>query len=89
MTNVIKRYRIEAQVEEEERKQSMTFGEKIRELRKAKNLTLSQLADLANLSVMTLSKIENNRYNPSILTVGKLANIFDAEHDELWRLAKK
>ncbi len=67
----------------------MTFGEKIHELRKSKNLTLSQLADLAGLNVMTLSKIENNRYNPSILTVGKLANIFDENKDELWKLAKK
>lgn len=67
----------------------MTFGERIKELRKEKNLTLSQLANLANLNVMTLSKIENNCYKPSVLTVGKLANIFNESKEELWRLANK
>lgn len=67
----------------------MTFGERIKELRKEKNLTLSQLADLTKLNVMTISKIENNHYRPSVLTVAKLTNIFEESKDELWRLSRK
>ena len=67
----------------------MTFGERIKQLRKDKNLTLNQLADLTGLSVMTLSKLERDTYKPSVLTVGKLANIFNQSFEELWALANK
>ena len=67
----------------------MTFGERIHDLRKEKNLTLKQLSDLTGLNVMTLSKIERDSHNPSCLTVGKLASIFDQEFEELWQLANK
>ena len=67
----------------------MTFGERIKELRKSKNLTLAQLADLTGLNTMTLSKIENDHHKPSALTVGKLASIFGQEYEELWKLATK
>jgi len=67
----------------------MTFGERINELRKEKNYTLNQLSILTGLNVMTLSKIENDRHRPSVLTVGKLANVFEVDFDSLWKLARK
>ena len=71
----------------------MTFGETIRELRKAKNLTQRVLADRVGINFTYLSKIENDKIQqlqfPSEETIVKLAKELDANVDELLLLALK
>ncbi len=71
----------------------MTFGERLRELRKAKNLGQRALADMVDINFTYLSKIENGRLDfaqfPSEELIRKLAKALDADEDELLLLAKK
>jgi len=71
----------------------MTFGEKVRELRKAKNLTLRELAIKVKVNFTYLSKIENQKLSfgeyPSEDLIRKLAKVLDGDMDELLLLAQK
>ncbi len=71
----------------------MRFGEKIRELRKAKNLSLRALGEAVGVSFTYVSKIENEKLDfgdyPSEELIGKLAQALEADLDELLVLAKK
>ena len=77
-----------------------TFGQRIRELRKAKDLTQRELAervasrlkeaDRRGFDVTYLSKIENDRLPPpSTVAIMQLAKELDADSDELLALAGK
>jgi transcriptional regulator with XRE-family HTH domain len=72
---------------------AMIFGERLRELRKAKNLGQRALADMVDINFTYLSKIENGRLDfaqfPSEDLIRKLAKALDADEDELLLLAKK
>ena len=71
----------------------MTFGKRIRELRKAKGLTLRDLESLVGVGFTYLSRVETGRLNfgdyPSEGLIHKLAEAFDADEDELLILAEK
>ena len=71
----------------------MKFGEKIRELRKSRNLTQKELGDLVGVGFAYLSKVENERLDfgdyPSEELIRKLAAALSADEDELMLLAKK
>jgi PAS domain S-box-containing protein len=68
----------------------MTFGQRLRELRKAKGLSQRELANRIGLSFTYLSKIENGAMQPpSAKTITDLANALDTDADELFGLAKK
>ena len=71
----------------------MRFGERIRELRKAKNLGQRGLAEAVKVSFTYISKIENEKLDfgdyPSEELIRKLADALDAEADELLLLAQK
>jgi transcriptional regulator with XRE-family HTH domain len=71
----------------------MSFGERIRELRKAKNLTLRDVAKRVKVNFTYISKIENHKLDfgeyPSEDLIRKLAKVLDADEDELLLLAKK
>ncbi len=68
----------------------MTFGQRLRELRKAKGLTQRELADIVGLNFTYLSKIENGAMQPPRgKTIAALANALDMDADELFGLAKK
>jgi transcriptional regulator with XRE-family HTH domain len=78
----------------------MTFGKRVKQLRKAKGLTQRELADTVaarlkdqdrrGFDVTYLSKIENDRMpppsTPAIIELGKQ---LDADVDELLALAKR
>lgn len=70
-----------------------TFGERIRELRNDKQLTLRQLASEVGVTFTYLSKVENNRLpfgeSPSEALIHKLADALDANEEELWIIAKR
>lgn len=71
----------------------MGFGEKIRELRRSRNLTQKKLGDLVGVGFAYVSKVENERLDfgdyPSEDLIRKLADALSADEDELMLLAKK
>jgi transcriptional regulator with XRE-family HTH domain len=71
----------------------MTFGDKIRELRKAKNLSQRDLAAKVKVNFTYISKIENGNLDfgdyPSDDLIRKLAKALGADADDLLILAKK
>ena len=71
----------------------MRFGERVRDLRKAKGLSQRALGDLVGVSFTYVSKIENEKLDfgdyPSEVLIGKLAVALEVEEDELLLLAEK
>lgn len=69
----------------------MQFGEKLRELRKAKALTLRALADAVQVDFSYLSKIENGKsgYLPGAGLIRSLAQALGSDPLELLKLADK
>ena len=59
------------------------FAERLRELRKDKNLTQKELAKLLPLSKNSICEYEKGRSEPNIETLIKLADIFDCSIDYL------
>ena len=70
-----------------------TFGEKLRELRKERDLSQKKLAELVAINFTYLSKIENERLDfaqfPSEELICKLATALGSDENELLILAKK
>lgn len=56
-------------------------GARLAELRDAKGLTEEQLAEIIDMSVQTISGIENERKGMSIKTLVKLCSALDASAD--------
>lgn len=68
----------------------MTFGQHLRQLRKAKGVTQRELAEKAGIHFTYLSKLETGVMPaPSEKTILALANVLDADIDELFGAAKK
>jgi transcriptional regulator with XRE-family HTH domain len=71
----------------------MRFGDRLRQLRKAKGFTLRGLAAQVGVGFTYLSKAENERLDygdyPSDGLICKLAKALDADADELLFLAKR
>ncbi|MFQ5872328.1 MAG: helix-turn-helix domain-containing protein [Dehalococcoidia bacterium] len=69
----------------------MTFGQRIRELRRQHELTQRQLAEKTGVDFTYLSKIENDRleHTPSIKTIQDLARALEVDELELMNLANK
>lgn len=55
------------------------LGKRIKELRKAANLTQERLAELIDIETGSLSGIESGRHFPSLTTLEKIANHLDVE----------
>ena len=61
----------------------MTLGDKIRNIRKSKNMTQEQLAEKIGVKRSVISKYENNSVNISVDTIEKIANALGVETSEL------
>ena len=61
----------------------MTFGEKIKNLRKERNLTIKQLSELSGLSTVTINFYELGKIKPNLISVQKLAKALNCDFDEL------
>lgn len=61
----------------------MSIGERIMDLRKEKNLSQGQLADLLGVSRQAISKWENDTSSPDTLKLIKLADALDTEVEYL------
>ena len=55
------------------------IGAKIKELRRAKKLTLQDVANETGFSTALISQIENNNVSPPIATLSKIAGFFDVK----------
>jgi transcriptional regulator with XRE-family HTH domain len=60
------------------------FGEKIREVRERRSLTLREVAESAGVSESLVSQIERNRVSPAIDTLLSLADALDLDLDYLF-----
>jgi transcriptional regulator with XRE-family HTH domain len=71
----------------------MRFGQRVRDLRKSRNLTQRELAARLGVSFTYISKVENEKLHfgdfPSEKFIHKLADTLDADEDELLLLADK
>jgi transcriptional regulator with XRE-family HTH domain len=70
-----------------------TIGQRIREIRKTRNLTQRELADRVGINFTYLSRVENDRLDdeqtPREETLQKIARALDADPDELLLLARR
>ncbi len=57
---------------------------KIEELRKAKRMTQSDLAEALEVSRQTIGSLENGRYNPSIVLAIKISRLFSVSVEEVF-----
>jgi transcriptional regulator with XRE-family HTH domain len=59
------------------KKNQLSLGDRIRQIRKQKGLTQDQVAEAAGIDSKSLSRIECNRFNPAIDTLQALAVALD------------
>lgn len=60
-----------------------TFSERLKHLRKEKNITLEELAENINTTKSTLSRYENGKREPKMYFVERLSDYFDVSTDYL------
>lgn len=65
------------------------FGKRLRYLRRSRDLTQEQLAELVGRSVNFISILENGDSAPSFATIEKLANALNVEVADLFRFDNK
>ncbi len=61
-----------------------TFGKRIREIRKFLEMTQKELAKYAKISVSTINRIEQGKYEPSIQAIIKINSVFGIEANDLF-----
>jgi len=66
-----------------ERKELMTFGKRLTEMRKRRGLTQQQLCELVNVHISQLRNYENDRSQPTLEVIRKMALALDVTADEL------
>ena len=67
----------------------LQIGEQIRILRRCKGMGQEDLAEAAEVSNMTISRIENGTTAMSILTLKRIAEALDASTEEILMQKKK
>lgn len=61
----------------------MTIGEKIKELRLNKNISIEEISETSEISLKKLKRIENDLYIPTREEVQKLCEVFSVEEKEI------
>lgn len=59
---------------------------KIKELRKSKNLRQEDLAEILGVTRQTIIAIENNKYDPTLELAMKISEYFEVSVNEIFRL---
>lgn len=67
----------------------MTIGKKLKELREKEGIGIKKLAGYVNADYTYLSKIENEKVNPSREMIKRIAQYFNYDSDELLISAEK
>lgn len=60
-----------------------SFGQKLKQIRKSKNLTQEKLAELSNVSEKHISKIETGIYFPTYTTLTKILKALDLSIEDV------
>ena len=63
----------------------MTFGERLYELRKSKNVSQEEMAELLDVSRQSISKWENDKAYPEMTRLLFMSEYFDVSLDYLMR----
>jgi transcriptional regulator with XRE-family HTH domain len=64
-------------------KNDITFGEKLRAIRKARGISQHELADMTNIAQCQISWYEHDRCSPSIFTLGILCKALNVSSKTL------
>lgn len=62
----------------------VAIGKKLRELRKAENLTQEELAKILNISRVNYTRYETDKARPDYETLVAIADFYDISLDELF-----
>ena len=62
---------------------------KVKELRKSQKLTQEELAELIGISRQAINAIEKEKFDPSLPTAFKMANLFKTSIEELFLFIKQ
>lgn len=57
---------------------------RIHELRKARKITQSELADALDVTRQTIISLENGKYNASLILAHKIAQYFDMKIEDIF-----
>lgn len=57
---------------------------RLEEIRKQRNITQEDLANVLEVSRQTIGSLENGRYNPSIILAFKIARYFEMAIEEIF-----
>ncbi len=63
------------------------LGQRIKEVRKAKNITQEELAEKIGIGASNISYIENGKFAPSIENFAKIAEVLGVEPSELYKFS--
>lgn len=66
----------------------MTIGEKLKDLRIKKDLSMKELSEKSGLSIVSICGYENGKHIPSLVNINKLAKALDYSFDDLCNLIK-
>ena len=61
----------------------------IQQLRRARKITQSELADAVNVTRQTIISLENGRYNASLILAHKIAQFFEVSIEEVFIFDKE
>lgn len=67
----------------------MNIGRKLKVLRNEQGIGIKKLAERVDVNYTYLSKIENNKANPSKETIKRIAKYFNYDEDELLILSER
>ncbi|PYZ96766.1 transcriptional regulator [Alteribacter lacisalsi] len=62
---------------------------RIRELRKSRDLSQQDMAQRCSVSRQTINAIENNKYDPTLQLAFRLADVLETKVDELFNYQRK
>lgn len=62
----------------------MTFGDRLKKIRKEKNITQLELSEMMSISRSSIAQYENNIYQPNIETIELIANTLNIDVSELF-----
>ena len=71
-------------LESNEKEQLKEFGDNLRRLRKDKGLSMETLANLADIELSQIYRIETGKINPKLTTVLKVAKALEVTPKELF-----
>lgn len=67
----------------------MTIGEKIKDLRTKKGLSMKQLSEKSGLSLVTICAYETEKRTPRLSNINKLAKALGCSFDDLYNLLNR